>query len=538
MGELFRIGKVAKGVWRAKTRCRNDDFGRRRNRGRDGQREDVFVIFFKLLLVVLLCLAGWWVTHRAIPWAVVRIGRLAGFRMQMTPLTLRRVRRFKQIRRGYFCFVILTTAFVLSMFLELYVNHRPLYISYEAPVVDGEQAKVQRQFPAVVSWLQLWLPRAAVERLGLSADARQQDFGLRGDGAVPYHDYARWVRDPEELEQDALRIEAWIEKDEDRFHTMMEEFARQQDAEYDRSDPLPDDKIAEYEEKRAEAAFLRRLKDDFEAGRARIVMPLWPYSHQQQLLHLPGQPPHKPFVRDVGQADDPTANPATIPILGTDYEGNEILAQLLYGFRISFTFAISVAFIGYFIGVSIGAMMGYFGGWFDIIVQRIIEVWGSIPFLFVIIIIASIMQPSFWVLAVLLVVLQAWISITFFMRGEFYREKARDYVQAAAAMGVGDAKIIGRHILPNALVPVVTYMPFAIVAYINTLVALDYLGFGLPPESPSWGRLLRQGAENIINHPHLVGFAVVVMAATLFCVVLIGEAVREAFDPRKYSRLR
>ncbi len=496
------------------------------------------MILFKLLLVVLICLAGWWLTHRAVPWTAVKLGRLAGFRMKMTPLTVRRVRRFQQIRRGYWCFVILTTAFVLSLFLEFYVNHRPLYIAFEAPAAEGEDTRTHRQFPAIASWFRLWLPEAASERLGLSADTRSEDFGLKGDSSVPYHDYSRWARDPEELEKDAASIEEWIEEDKERFHAMMEEFAAQQDEVHDRSEPLPDDKIAEYEEKRAEAAFLRELKTHFEAGRARILMPLWPYSHQQQLLHLPGQPPHKPFVRDTVSTDDPTASPTRIPFFGTDFEGNEILAQILYGFRISFAFAMSVAFIGYLIGVSIGAMMGYFGGWFDIIVQRIIEVWGSIPFLFVIIIIASIMQPSFWLLAILLVCLQAWIGITFFMRGEFYREKARDYVQAASAIGVGDPKIIGRHILPNALVPVVTYLPFSIVAYINTLVALDYLGFGLPPESPSWGRLLRQGAENIINHHHLVGFAVVAMAATLFCVVLIGEAVREAFDPRKYSRLR
>ncbi|MEN8152072.1 MAG: ABC transporter permease subunit, partial [Planctomycetota bacterium] len=213
-------------------------------------------------------------------------------------------------------------------------------------------------------------------------------------------------------------------------------------------------------------------------------------------------------------------------------------AQILYGFRLSFAFAIVVSLIGYTIGICVGAIMGYFGGWTDIVIQRIVEVWSSIPFLYTMMIIASIANPSFLVLAVMLVLLRAWLGITYYIRGEFYREKARDYVQAARAIGVRRIKIMGRHILPNALVPVVTFMPFGIVAYIGTLVSLDFLGFGLPPGTPSWGALLRQGNENIQNHPELVFYPIIAFSLTLFAVVMIGEAVREAFDPKKYSRLR
>ncbi|MBM3275297.1 MAG: ABC transporter permease subunit, partial [Candidatus Sericytochromatia bacterium] len=171
-------------------------------------------------------------------------------------------------------------------------------------------------------------------------------------------------------------------------------------------------------------------------------------------------------------------------------------------------------------------------------VQRLIEVWSSLPFFFIILILASIMQPNFWLLALILMLLNAWVGITYTMRGEFYRERSRDYVQAARALGVRDFKLMARHILPNALVPVVTLGPFAIVGNMSTLVGLDYLSFGLPPGTPSWGALLSQGAANIVNHPQLVYFPTLAFAGTLLCVVLVGEAVREAFDPKRYARLQ
>jgi len=147
-------------------------------------------------------------------------------------------------------------------------------------------------------------------------------------------------------------------------------------------------------------------------------------------------------------------------------------------------------------------------------------------------------QPTFLLLAILLVVLRAWIGITYYVRGEYLREKAKDYVQAAIGSGVGDAKIMLKHILPNTLVPIITFAPFGIVGLIGSLVSLDFLGFGLPPGTPSWGALLRQGLENVRFHPHLTIIPSAALALTLFCVVMVGEAVREAFDPKVFSRLR
>jgi microcin C transport system permease protein len=211
---------------------------------------------------------------------------------------------------------------------------------------------------------------------------------------------------------------------------------------------------------------------------------------------------------------------------------------MLYGFRISLAFALVVAAIGYAIGVIVGGIQGYYGGWIDILSQRFVEIWGSIPFLFTIMIIASLITPSFVLLVAMMVVLQSWLGITFYIRGEFYREKAKDYVQAAIGTGVADWKIIVRHILPNSLVPLVTFAPFGIVAYIGALVSLDYLGYGLPPGTPSWGALLRQGLDNVRFYPHLTIIPTTALAATLYAVVMIGEAVREAFDPKVFSRLR
>ena len=200
------------------------------------------------------------------------------------------------------------------------------------------------------------------------------------------------------------------------------------------------------------------------------------------------------------------------------------------------------------VGVTVGASLGYFGGRLDIIGQRGIEIWSSLPFLYTIIIISSIIVPqyspgrnllaqqSFWLLIFILTLFD-WMGITYYVRGEFYREKAKDYVGAAIVTGVSGPGMMFRRILPNALTPVVSFAPFTIVANIASLVALDFLGFGLPAPTPSWGELIGQGMSNLTSW-WLVFFPLGVMFLTLLLVVFIGEAVREAFDPKEYSRLR
>jgi len=264
-----------------------------------------------------------------------------------------------------------------------------------------------------------------------------------------------------------------------------------------------------------------------------VLMPPYPYGPNESLLDLPGYPPHPPS----------SAHP-----FGTDDRGRDILVRLAYGFNISLTFALMVMVIGDGIGIIVGALLGYLAGKIDLLGQRIIEIWSSLPFLYTIIIVSSIvvpvyvpgrmqvLQPSFLLLVVILSAFE-WMGITYYIRGEFYREKAKDYVGAAIVTGVSGPGIMFRHILPNSLTPVVSFAPFTIVANISALVALDFLGFGLPPPTPSWGELIGQGMSNLTNW-WLVFFPLGVMFLTLLLVVFIGEAVREAFDPKEYSRLR
>jgi microcin C transport system permease protein len=279
----------------------------------------------------------------------------------------------------------------------------------------------------------------------------------------------------------------------------------------------------------------RSLDAQFEAEGAGnwVLMPPYPYGPNESLLDLPGYPPHPPAW----------AHP-----FGTDDRGRDILVRLAYGFNISLTFAILVMLIADGIGIVIGALLGYIAGKIDLLGQRVIEIWSSLPFLYTIIIVSSIvvpvyvpgrmqvLQPSFLLLVVILSAFE-WMGITYYIRGEFYREKAKDYVGAAIVTGVTEPAIMFRHILPNSLTPVVSFAPFTIVANISALVALDFLGFGLPPPTPSWGELIGQGMANLTRW-WLVFFPLGAMFLTLLLVVFIGEAVREAFDPKEYSRLR
>ena len=217
--------------------------------------------------------------------------------------------------------------------------------------------------------------------------------------------------------------------------------------------------------------------------------------------------------------------------LGTDDEGRDVLARLIYGFRISVLFGLILAIVSSAIGVLAGAIQGYFGGWTDLIFQRFIEIWSSLPHLYLLIIVSSIITPSFFILLGILL-LFSWVSLVHVVRAEFLRVRNFEYVNAARALGLSDAKIMYRHLLPNAMVATLTFMPFVLNASITTLTSLDFLGFGLPPGSPSLGELLLQGKSHL-QAPWLglTGFAIIALMLSL--LVFIGEAVRDAFDPRK-----
>ena len=266
----------------------------------------------------------------------------------------------------------------------------------------------------------------------------------------------------------------------------------------------------------------RNLKKEFENEDGNwVLMPVYPYSPFEDITYE-GNKMYQPPSREHW--------------LGTDNTGRDVFARLCYAFNISISFALVLTIINYVFGILIGGAMGYFGGRFDLFFQRLIEIWSSLPMLFVIIIISSIIKPSFFLL-IGIYTLVNWISMTYLMRAEFYREKARAYVAAALSMGQTDFKVMFKHILPNSLVPIITYFPFSVVAGISALVGLDYLGFGLPPPTPSWGQMLDIGLQNITKW-WMVFSPVAAQFFTLLSIVFIGEGVREAFDPKVYSRLR
>jgi microcin C transport system permease protein len=355
---------------------------------------------------------------------------------QSESILRKRLRKFRRLKRGYYAFLLIGGAYVLSFFLPLIANSKALVVKY-----NGDY----------------FFPVARYHAAG--------EFGLTTIGEPDY----------------------------------------------------------------------RELDERFEAegGGNWVLMPPIPYGPNEALLDDSGTPPNPPSGRHW---------------FGTDDRGRDVLVRLAYGFNISMTFAIVVTLFGEGIGIAVGAMLGYFGGKLDILGQRGIEIWSSLPFLYTIIIISSVVvpvylpghsqltQPSFWLLVAILAAFN-WMGITYYVRGEFYREKVKDYVGAAMTAGVSDVGIIFSHILPNALTPVVSFAPFVIVANIGSLVALDFLGFGLPAPTPSWGELIGQGMSNLTKW-WLVFYPLGVLFLTLLLVVFIGEAVREAFDPREYSRLR
>jgi microcin C transport system permease protein len=245
--------------------------------------------------------------------------------------------------------------------------------------------------------------------------------------------------------------------------------------------------------------------------------------------------PYSPNEIDVPAGAAPSRAPsfAEQHYVGTDTIGRDILARLFYGFRVALIVA-SVFIVGtYFVGIAIGCLMGYFGGWLDLFGQRMIEIWSNLPFLLIVIIVSSVVRPTMPVLVAIFVAF-SWMGMTYYMRTAAYREKAREYVAAAQVLGAGPGRIIFHHILPNALSTVVTFIPFTVAAAIEILTSLDFLGFGIPPPTPSWGELLRQGTQNL-NAPWIVISAFGALVTVLILVTFVGEAVREAFDPKRFT---
>ncbi len=255
------------------------------------------------------------------------------------------------------------------------------------------------------------------------------------------------------------------------------------------------------------------------ADKGWAIWPPIPFSYDTTILDLPGPAPSPPGARNW---------------LGTDDQSRDVVARVIYGFRISVAFGLVLTFFSTIVGVAAGAVQGYFGGLVDISFQRLLEIWGGLPTLYILIILASVVTPNFWWLLGLML-LFSWTWPVGLVRAEFLRARNFEYVRAAKALGVRDRVIMFRHLLPNAMVSMLTFLPFTLGGSVTTLTALDFLGFGLPPGSPSLGELLTQGKANL-QAPWLGITGFFVLAILLTLLVFIGEAVRDAFDPRKTLR--
>ncbi len=250
-----------------------------------------------------------------------------------------------------------------------------------------------------------------------------------------------------------------------------------------------------------------------------MLWPLDPYHYDTIVNNLPSPAPSPPTWQNW---------------LGTDDQGRDVLARVIYGFRISVLFGFALTILSSIVGITAGAVQGFYGGLIDLFGQRGIEVWSGMPQLFLLIILSSVIAPSFWVLLVFLL-LFSWMTLTGLVRAEFLRGRNLEYVRAARALGVADSIVMWRHVLPNAMVAVLTFLPFILSGSVTVLASLDFLGFGLPPGSPSLGELVNE-AKNNLQAPWLGISAFVVLGGTLALLIFIGEAVRDAFDPRKTLR--
>jgi microcin C transport system permease protein len=284
------------------------------------------------------------------------------------------------------------------------------------------------------------------------------------------------------------------------------------------------------------------IQDEIEANGWMIWPPIR-YSYTTANSYIPHSAPTAPFwLLEDGEAcsayplkdEDPGCTLGNMNWLGTDDQARDVTARMIYGFRISVLFGLTLTVFSALIGIAAGAVQGYFGGWTDLLMQRFIEIWSSMPVLYILLIIAAVLPPGFWILLGIML-LFSWVSFVGIVRAEFLRARNFEYVNAARALGVGNTTIMFRHLLPNAMVATLTFLPFILSGSITTLTSLDFLGFGLPPGSASLGELIAQGKRNL-QAPWLGLTAFFTISIMLSLLIFIGEATRDAFDPRKTFR--
>jgi microcin C transport system permease protein len=450
-------------------------------------------------------------------------------RFKLDPVTRKRLQRFRQIKRGYYSFILLSVAIVLSIFAPYLAESRALLVWHDGrlylPTFQYLEMKTFRQEPPP-GWD--------------DAEIETEYFRLQREWEV---ERAMYARDRAAAGNDAAALAALENRYPNRgnYVVMPPIPWNPYQNDFSSNETLPeiqsalDAGRADAAERLARRANLDDLADAIHSGRIGALL-ADPESSPTGTLAGLARTGALPSMVGLGTSPPHPPNAAQRHYLGTDAQGRDVSARLLYGFRISIFFALFLVLTAQAIGTAVGSLQGYLGGRFDIVSQRFIEVLIAIPFLYVVIVLAALFQPTFWMLLAILAVFQ-WISITFFMRTEMYREKTREYCLAAKSYGASHARIVFRHLLPNCLTPLVTFTPFAVVGAIFTLTALDFLGYGLPAPTPSWGELIDQALQ-VENRAKLwlIFAPFTALTVTLVLVVFIGESVREAFDPKRYAR--
>lgn len=439
---------------------------------------------------------------------------------RFSPQTVRQLERFRSIKRGFWSLVALGVLVVLAMLDNVVVGNRALVVRYEGKTF----------FPAFVDPIP------------------ETEFGGEGDGEPNYREMKRRFAEEDTGNWALLPLVPWnptLDSDAEQRAVLVRDSEGLYHLEGE-SRPYSGLAMIFFDDettKRQEWRFRRGHKDGPMGGWDRaansVERGLWKDGEEVSYEVLDEE--------KLAAVEAEQLSPLTVVLyppvppswkdrhfLGTDTSGNDILAQLFGGWQILLQANVLYLVATYAIGIVLGCSMGYFGGRYDMIVQRLVEVLSNIPFLYVVIIIASIIvRPTMPILVGILCIF-SWIGMTYYLRTATYKEKARDYVAAARLMGAGTGRIIFRHILPNTIAIVVTLLPFSVIAVIGSLTALDYLGFGLPVEYPSWGRLLSEGADNL-SSPWIVSGAFFGTVLVLVLVTFVGEAIREAFDPKKFT---
>ncbi len=451
------------------------------------------------------------------------------FGIRLDPVTRKRFQRFRSIRRGWWAFVVLTAAIVLAIFAPYLAESRALVVHFEGrwyfPTFEYLPMRTFGQPP----------PRGW-DSGELDTDYYRLQREWRTERRLYGRERAAAAGDPKRLAALAAKVphrDDWVLMPPIPWNPYQSDFWSSEilhdiQADLDAGRPADAERIA-----------LRDGLDELAAAIAdgrlgkMLADPSHPNVHTVPDLARSGA---MPSLAGLGAVPPTPPELRRRHVLGTDSQGRDVAARLLYGFRISIFFSVFLVLAGQVVGTVIGSLQGYLGGRFDIVSQRVIEVLIAIPFLYVVIVMAALFQPSFWMLLAIIGAFQ-WIAITFFMRTEMYREKTREYCLAARSYGASHLRIVFRHLLPNCLTPLVTFTPFAIVGAIFALTGLDYLGYGLPAPTPSWGELIGQALQPENRDKLWLTLAPFgALTITLVLVVFIGESVREAFDPKPYAR--